>query len=859
MTQEIIYTSAPSGLKPGSRGFCTVVATRGLAKPLADQLEDLSGYRHIFVSNDANSALNPIVFSHLKLSIAGRTYHVLSRISDAGLDYTQRTNKLAHHVAMEPRELTPAGPAALLSAPAFMTTSWSGEPAIRESGPVPPRVDIAPGICGEWGRLTGDPGWGGVIAEALVADARKQIVLVYRPGTNVLTLVAETLALLPANRRWDVTFCTYFTKLPPTVDCRWRCVVDGSPEAETLARSPTAIVVDLRKPLVPPAGSPYVSAARTGIPVPQADAPPFPIRSPGAITQPDQDDLLLASLGSTSADDSTNPPRRHDRRNPEPSHSAQVYGLAPPPLSHDAFRRNEAMRVGAIKRAPTRSLRPVVLLSIAMVGLLAIGGLGTYLYSIISATPREVAANTTLAAESQPGVSERAATIEAKPSATPLPSATSTATQFATPSAPPAATASENTKKPLQAAASSKAEPPIVADSAPKAPIPNLPKGTSLASDNPAEPDRRVEKPRHKTQAKENNYFPESAITSGSAPLGMVEPADGYTITIIFNDAVKGAQEPALSQSLKSGKSPEPSIVVSQPPQKGNTFASEPTPLAEISIPLAVVGSPAKYLQFSKRPQLNHNREAELILQTSVIEVQCTRKDGLPFVQQFQIRPESAQPIKFSALSDGTQTLPTFRSPKNSTLRLRTWLDVKGKSGDPVVVNKSEIANVDFALDEGFSLPLAIRLVDGANATYSIAQSIDYTELKRRDGILYESLASLVDKTPTINEPRLAFAETKLNADISAAESNQKALLKALDDLKKSKADTTKAEADLSSVKLLIQNTQLSLRRLRSLRARFKEINDRVTSLHYKLHVEILTAADKRSVVLLTTDADRYQ
>ena len=115
MSQEILYTSAAAGLKRGSHGFCTVVSTDGMAQNLAQQLEMLSGYRHAFALNDPRVSLNPVNYSHLIIELGGRRYHVLSRIADAGVDYTQRTNKLAHHVALEESERVAAGPAALLA------------------------------------------------------------------------------------------------------------------------------------------------------------------------------------------------------------------------------------------------------------------------------------------------------------------------------------------------------------------------------------------------------------------------------------------------------------------------------------------------------------------------------------------------------------------------------------------------------------------------------------------------------------------------------------------------------------------------------------------------------------------------
>ena len=60
MTQELIYTSAPRGLKPGSHGFCTVAVTQGMPPNLAERLEALSGYRHVYPPQDPQAELNPI-------------------------------------------------------------------------------------------------------------------------------------------------------------------------------------------------------------------------------------------------------------------------------------------------------------------------------------------------------------------------------------------------------------------------------------------------------------------------------------------------------------------------------------------------------------------------------------------------------------------------------------------------------------------------------------------------------------------------------------------------------------------------------------------------------------------------------
>ena len=245
MSQELHYTSVPRGLKPGSRGFCTVGLTPHMPGPLVDRLEALSGYQPVFPPHDPSAPLNPIVFSHLRLTIGGKAVSVLSRIGPAGLDYSGRPNKYAHHVVLEGAERPEGGPAWLLSQPGFMQGAWEGEPREIPAGRTPPQGDRQPGVARAWQALTGDGGWAGVLAESFLADSRRTVFLVFRPGMDLLPLFVEALALLPASRRWDVDFSTYFNQLPQGVTCAWRGVLEGSDEAKNARRLPNALVLDL--------------------------------------------------------------------------------------------------------------------------------------------------------------------------------------------------------------------------------------------------------------------------------------------------------------------------------------------------------------------------------------------------------------------------------------------------------------------------------------------------------------------------------------------------------------------------------------------------------------------------------------
>ena len=104
IVHELYYTSAPAGLRPGTFGFCTVAATRNLPEPLRERLESLSGYRAAYQPGDPQAVNNPVAFNHWIVSAGGQSYHVLSRVAFAGFDYSGRTNKFAHHLALSGNE-----------------------------------------------------------------------------------------------------------------------------------------------------------------------------------------------------------------------------------------------------------------------------------------------------------------------------------------------------------------------------------------------------------------------------------------------------------------------------------------------------------------------------------------------------------------------------------------------------------------------------------------------------------------------------------------------------------------------------------------------------------------------------------
>ncbi len=282
MAQELIYTSAPRGLRKGSSGFCTVACTRGMAPNYIETLESLSGYTAVFAAHDRKARLNPVASSHYQIRIGGKQVNILSRVAFTGVDHTQRTNKLAYHIVLDARERARGGPAWMLQQEGVMLTQWQGEPQYLDRKKQVPDGDSSPAVCDTWRELTDDAGWAGVLAQAFLNDPRQASFIIFEPGTDVLALIAEALRLLPPEMRWDVTFNTYFTSLPLGTDCAWRCCLPDASALRQARRMRGALVLDLTAGANQPEEamrrmeqpSPLIQCARDGTPPPAGEAPP---------------------------------------------------------------------------------------------------------------------------------------------------------------------------------------------------------------------------------------------------------------------------------------------------------------------------------------------------------------------------------------------------------------------------------------------------------------------------------------------------------------------------------------------------------------------------------------------------------
>ena len=273
MNHELWYTSAPRGLGLGTSGFCTVKATRSIPLQLKELLESLSCYRPVFPPNDPNASKNPVNFASVVVRIAGKKWQILSRVQAAGLDHTNRSNFFAHHIAVPFPVPKTTSPTAAVSS---FASKWDFR--AEELAQCRP-LSAAPESlrqCRSWQVVTGDAGWAGVIAQRL--ENSERVNLVFSPGTALLPLVAEALALLPLDKQWTSTFSTYYCNVSQLADCQLRCVLTGS-EEHLSAKALREFVLDLTGPLETVKGDgPLVTAARTGAVV-TSDEPPVQVQA----------------------------------------------------------------------------------------------------------------------------------------------------------------------------------------------------------------------------------------------------------------------------------------------------------------------------------------------------------------------------------------------------------------------------------------------------------------------------------------------------------------------------------------------------------------------------------------------------
>lgn len=251
MPQQLIYTSAPRGLVAGRSGHCTVARSAAMREALMLQLEKWSYYQHLSLSGGQERP----IYSCRVVDIRGSRYHVLSRIRDAGLDFTGRTNFLAHHLVFTPEEIRqfPSPPIILRDWTGWVK-SWSKEPQMLENEEWSALTKLSASVsvpAKDWQKLTGDASNGYGLLESRAGIAFRVDTLTEE---QILALFAESLELLELRdpRRdfrataWQYTFTTSMQEQDNPADFRWRCLHSDNPASNRFAGPDCRQLSDVR-------------------------------------------------------------------------------------------------------------------------------------------------------------------------------------------------------------------------------------------------------------------------------------------------------------------------------------------------------------------------------------------------------------------------------------------------------------------------------------------------------------------------------------------------------------------------------------------------------------------------------------
>ncbi len=261
MAWQLIYTSAPRLLEAGRSGFGTVARHRAIHPILAAALERDSQF-------DRSAVRGRVVFAHRIVAAGGSRFHVLSCIRETGADYTGRTNHIAHHLIIDPRELSLLGSAAPspvdICRGMTWRTAWPDAPKWLEASEEISLSQFHPATTpgGAWQAIAGDARYAGVLRPATSSA------LIIPPETDELALFAES-QTAAASQAWQATFTNCIQPTDDLSEFRWVAVEAASPARERAIGGRT--VLDLTAPETLPA--PPESRSKLFIPTPDAVLP----------------------------------------------------------------------------------------------------------------------------------------------------------------------------------------------------------------------------------------------------------------------------------------------------------------------------------------------------------------------------------------------------------------------------------------------------------------------------------------------------------------------------------------------------------------------------------------------------------
>ena len=236
MPKELIFTSVPTGINPGSTGYCTVAKHKDVDRLLERELETISFYELMDVE------YKPVVHAYRVLRINTGTFYVLSRISFSGSDHTGRTNYLAHNLIFDETEVISmqASPADFFLDGRGWLSSWPTDrsPIFYNPGQGEKSLFLNPLLRNDlaqptWTSLTGNPH----SAYELFYYGQLKFLTIGGDYKKMLGLLSEfSLVANEARKQWvweHFTFTSYLQSSDRVSDFK---IVAGTDGNENLAQ-----------------------------------------------------------------------------------------------------------------------------------------------------------------------------------------------------------------------------------------------------------------------------------------------------------------------------------------------------------------------------------------------------------------------------------------------------------------------------------------------------------------------------------------------------------------------------------------------------------------------------------------------
>ncbi len=273
MAWQLIYTSASRLLEAGLTGFGTVARHRAIPPLVVKAVERISQFARLPGYDQAR-----IIFSHRILTVGGSRFHVLSRLRDAGSDYSGRTNHIAHHVIAPASEIAQIAPGAVTPADVLMQMTWLDRwdrtPEWLESSEEIPLTNFstAPDAERAWETVTGNAEHRWLLVNG---PASKGCCLITPSHARLLPLLTASQHCQTSAQSWQTGFTTALQPTDDLGDYRWMGVPADAP-LRTILESSGRPVLDLTSTATLPEPEIPRSTSSSPARVARASSPPTP-------------------------------------------------------------------------------------------------------------------------------------------------------------------------------------------------------------------------------------------------------------------------------------------------------------------------------------------------------------------------------------------------------------------------------------------------------------------------------------------------------------------------------------------------------------------------------------------------------